>query len=120
MIKVLVAEDNSSERDLISNYLREDGYNVVNAKDGKEALNKISEEKPDVVLTDLVMPEMNGLELCRSLKKNPVTHNLPIVVCTVRNSDIDRLWVMRQGVDVYLVKPFTQKEILRAVKSVVS
>ncbi|MGK7876647.1 MAG: PleD family two-component system response regulator [Xenococcaceae cyanobacterium] len=120
MIKVLVVEDVPSEQELISSYLREGGYNVINANDGKEALNKTIEEKPDVVVTDVVMPGMNGFELCRSLKKNPATQNLPVVVCTSKNQDLDRLWGMKQGVDVYLTKPFTQEEIIRAVKSVVA
>lgn len=120
MVTVLVVDDMSSERELISTYLRESGYTVLNATDGQEALDKTLAQKPDVVVTDLVMPGMSGLELCRSLKKNAATQKLPIVACTSKNQELDRLWGMKQGVDVYVTKPFTKDEILRAVKSVVS
>lgn len=119
MVKILVVEDSPSERELITSYLRRAGYVVVSADDAKSALAKTVEDKPDVVITDIVMPGMNGLELCRSLKKNPATKDLPIVVCTSKNQELDRMWGMKQGVDVYLTKPFTQEEILTAVRSVV-
>ena len=66
------------------------------------------------------MPEMNGFELCRSLKKNESTQNCRIVVCTSKNQHIDRLWGMKQGADVYLTKPFTEDEIMEAIQSIVA
>jgi two-component system, chemotaxis family, response regulator PixH len=118
MLTVLVVEDTPSEQELIANYLRDNGYNVVTAGNGQEALKKMQEKKPDVVLTDLVMPGMSGLELCRSLKKNPETKDVPIVACTSKNQELDKLWGMKQGIDVYVTKPFTEAEILRALRSV--
>ncbi len=118
MTKVLVVEDTPSERELIYNYLTESGYMVTTASNGLEALQKIDEQMPDVVITDLVMPGMSGLELCRSLKKNPLTQNIPIIACTTKGQELDKLWGMKQGINVYLVKPFTKEEILRAVRSV--
>ncbi len=118
MQTVLVVEDTPSERELIANYLRESGYAVISAADAKDALDKAAKQKPDVVVTDVVMPGMNGYELCRSLKKNPATKKLPIVVCTSKNQELDRLWGMKQGADVYITKPFTQEELIRAVRSV--
>ena len=119
MITVLVVDDLVSELDLISLYLREGGYNVISATNGKEAWKKTLLEKPDVVITDVVMPEMSGFELCRKLKKNPATQKLPIIACTSKNQEIDRIWGLKNGVDVYVTKPFTREEIVRAVKSVV-
>lgn len=118
MITVLVVEDLPSERELISRYLQESGYAVINATNGKEALEKTLQQKPDVVVTDVVMPDMNGFELCRNLKKNPDTQKLPVIACTSKNQELDRLWGMKQGIDVYITKPFSRDEILRAVKSV--
>jgi two-component system, chemotaxis family, response regulator PixH len=118
MTRILVVEDTVSERELICNYLTESGYVVISAGNGQEALQKIKEQIPDVVLTDLVMPDMSGLELCRSLKKNPLTQNLPIIACTTKSQELDKLWGMKQGINVYLTKPFTKEDILRAVKSV--
>lgn len=118
MVTILVVEDTPSEQELISNFLQESGYLVIKANNGKEAIDKTLAQKPDVVVTDVVMPGMNGFELCRSLKKNPSTQNLPVIACTSKNQELDRLWGMKQGVDVYVTKPFTKEEILRAVRSV--
>ncbi len=118
MTTILVVEDNASEQDLIISYLVEGGYSVISAPNGQEALKKIEERLPDVVVTDLVMPGMSGLELCRSLKKNQDTKDLPIVACTSKNQELDKLWGMKQGIDVYVTKPFSREDILRAVRSV--
>lgn len=119
MVKILVVEDSPSERELITDYLEEGGYTVISAEDAKIALEKTKMQKPDLIITDVVMPGMNGFELCRNLKKNPETKNLPIVVCTSKNQELDKLWGMKQGVDIYLTKPCTREEILRAVRTVV-
>jgi chemotaxis family two-component system response regulator PixH len=117
MITVLVVEDAPSEQQLITQYLKESGYNVLPASNGKDAVEMALKMKPDVVITDVVMPGMNGLELCRILKKNLETKALPIIACTSKNQELDRLWGLKQGVDIYLTKPFTKEEIVRALKS---
>ena len=118
MTIVLVVEDTASEQDLIVSYLSEGGYTVISANNGQEALKKIETKKPDVVITDLVMPGMSGLELCRSLKKNAENKDVPIVACTSKNQELDKLWGMKQGINVYITKPFSREDILRAVRSV--
>ncbi|MGG6266698.1 response regulator transcription factor [Leptolyngbya sp. AN03gr2] len=115
---VLVVEDTPSEMELLSHYLREGGYSVIGVVSAKDALTKAIEIKPDVVITDVVMPGMSGFELCRSLKKNPETQKVPIIICTSKGQEIDRLWGMRQGADVYITKPFTREQLIRAVRSV--
>jgi twitching motility two-component system response regulator PilH len=115
---ILVVEDTPSEMELMSYYLRESGYSVINAISAKEALNKAVEQQPDVIITDVVMPGMSGFELCRSLKKHPVIGKVPIIICTSKNQEIDRLWGMRQGADAYITKPFTREQLVRVVKSV--
>jgi len=117
MTTVLVVEDTASEQDLIVSYLVEGGYSVVVANNGQDALKKIEGRKPDVVVTDLVMPGMSGLELCRSLKKNSKTKDVSIVACTSKNQELDKLWGMKQGIDVYVTKPYTREDTLRAVRS---
>lgn len=91
---------------------------MINAVGAKEALNKILEHKPDVIITDVVMPGMSGFELCRRLKTNPTTENVPIIICSSKNQEIDRLWGMKQGADAYLTKPYTREQILRTIRSV--
>lgn len=115
---ILVVEDSPSELELISHFLNESGYKVIKATGGTEALEKLELEKPDAIITDVVMPGMSGFELCRSLKKNPATQKVPIVICSSKNQEIDRLWAMRQGADAYVTKPYTREELLRAIKSV--
>ena len=119
MRTILVVDDTPSELELISQYLREDGFSVVGVNNAKEALNQVSEVKPDAVVTDVVMPGMSGFELCRNLKKNESTQQLPVVACTSKNQELDKLWGMKQGVDVYVTKPFEKDDLLRAVRSVV-
>ncbi|MBW4512504.1 MAG: response regulator [Scytonematopsis contorta HA4267-MV1] len=115
---ILIVEDSPSELELMSHFLKESGYNVIKATGAKEALDKALSENPDVIVTDVVMPGMSGFELCRSLKKNPVTQKVPIVICSSKNQEIDRLWAMRQGADAYVTKPYTRDQLLRAIKSV--
>nr|WP_155706882.1 response regulator [Gloeocapsopsis dulcis] len=117
---ILVVEDTLSELELISNYLRESGYSVIGVTSAKEALNKAIEQKIDAIVTDIVMPGMSGFELCRKLKNNPVTEKLPIIICSSKDQEIDRFWGMKQGAAVYVTKPFTREELVRAVKSVVA
>jgi two-component system, chemotaxis family, response regulator PixH len=115
---ILIVEDSPSELELMSHYLNESGYSVIKASGAKEALEKAVSEEPDVIVTDVVMPGMSGFELCRSLKRNPVTQKVPIVICSSKNQEIDRLWAMRQGADAYVTKPYTREQLLRVIISV--
>lgn len=117
MSKVLIVEDTPSEMELMSLYLEESGYSVISSCSATEALDQVLEETPDVIITDVVMPGMSGFELCRNLKKHPLTENVPIIICTSKALEIDRLWGMKQGADVYLTKPFTREQLIRAVKA---
>ncbi|MGB3239716.1 MAG: response regulator [Geitlerinemataceae cyanobacterium] len=118
MTTILIVEDNLAERELICHYLREGGYNVISAMSAQEGLTLAGEKKPDVIVTDVVMPGMSGFELCRKLKQAPETEKIPIVICSSKNQEIDRLWGMKQGANAYLTKPFQREELIRALKSV--
>lgn len=115
---ILVVEDTLSEMELMSHYLRESGYAVIHAVSAKDALNMAIEQQPDVIVTDVVMPGMSGFELCRNLRKHPVTERVPIIICTSKNQEIDRLWGMKQGADAYITKPFTREQLIHAIQSV--
>ncbi len=119
MATILLVEDTASERELMTGYLKEAGHLVIDASNGNEALQKLESASPDLVVTDLVMPGMSGLELCRTLKKNPKTKTLPIIACTSKNQELDRLWGMKQGINVYITKPYSKEEIVNAVTFVV-
>lgn len=117
MVKVLVVEDVPSERELICQYLREGGCQVESAADGEQALAMLDRVQPQIVVTDLVMPGMSGLELCRMIKRKPNLEKLPVIACTSKDQELDRLWGMKQGINVYLTKPFGREELVQAVRS---
>ncbi len=115
---VLVVDDMQSQLQLIANYLERAGYIVSTAESGAIALEKIKLNKPDIIVTDLVMPEFTGLELCRELKRAPETANIPVVACTTKDRKMDQTWAKKQGVAAYVVKPCTEAQLVDAVRSV--
>ena len=116
MSKVLVVEDSLTQREMISDLLKGSGLTVDIAADGVEALEYINESTPDLVLLDIVMPRMNGYEVCRRLKADPITKNLPVVMCSSKGEEFDRIWGLRQGADAYIAKPFEARELIITIK----
>lgn len=114
--KILVIDDVKSELDLISHYLEQAGYAVTGLENGLDALENIKVNRPDVIVTDLVMPDITGLELCRKLKKDPDTADIPIVACTTKGRKMDESWAKKQGVVSYVVKPCTAEQLVEAVR----
>ncbi|AKG23285.1 response regulator [Calothrix sp. 336/3] len=119
MATVLVVDDTPSQVELINSFLSDSGYDVLTAYNCRDGMEKAVTHQPDAIITDVVMPEMSGFEFCRKLKKNPATAKLPIIICSSKDKEIDRIWGMRQGAEVYLTKPFTRQQLLRAVTLVV-
>ncbi len=115
---VLVVEDAPSEMKLMSHYLQAEGFSVISAITGKEGLDKAIAQKPDVIVTDVVMPGISGFELCRKLKHTPETKEVPVVICSSKGQTIDRMWGMKQGAKAYLTKPYTRDELVEAVRTV--
>jgi two-component system, chemotaxis family, response regulator PixH len=114
---VLIVEDTPSEMELMSLYLREGGYTVMSSANAQDALQMAAQHQPQVIISDVVMPGMSGFELCRSLRKNPETASIPVIFCTSKNQDIDRLWGMKQGANAYITKPFTREDLIQTVAS---
>ncbi|WP_072621390.1 response regulator transcription factor [Spirulina major] len=114
--KVLVVEDSLAQRQMISDLLKGSGLDVAVASNGAEALKLVKAYDPDIVVLDIVMPQMNGYELCRRLKSDPKTQNLPVVMCSSKGQEFDRYWGMRQGADAYIAKPFQPVELIGTVK----
>lgn len=117
VVTVLVVEDAPSEMALMSHYLQAEGFSVIGAVTGKEGLDKAIAQRPDVIVTDVVMPGISGFELCRELKRTPETQAVPVVICSSKKQNIDRLWGMRQGAKAYLTKPYTRDQLVEAVKA---
>ncbi len=116
MSKVLVVEDSLAQRQMISDLLKGSGLNVTVASDGVEALEQIQQISPDLVVLDIVMPRMNGYEVCRRLKADPKTQDVPVVMCSSKGEEFDRYWGMKQGADAYIAKPFQPTELIGTVK----
>jgi twitching motility two-component system response regulator PilH len=116
MTTVLVVEDSVTQREMITDLLKGSGLNVTIAADGVEALEKIQGSRPDLVVLDIVMPKMNGYEVCRRLKADPKTQGVPVVMCSSKGEEFDRYWGMKQGADAYIAKPFQPTELVGTVK----
>ena len=115
--KVLVVDDSPTDLHLITGYLANNGYTAMSAKTGEEALLKANEDKPDLILMDVVMPGMNGYEATRALHRNPDTASIPIMIISSKGQDTDKIWGMRQGAKDYMVKPITERALIDKIKA---
>jgi two-component system, OmpR family, phosphate regulon response regulator PhoB len=116
--RVLVVEDERDIRDLLAFHLERDGYQVTRAATGPEALRQLRAVPPDLVILDLMLPEMDGLEVCRRLRAEPATAALPVIMLTAKGDEVDRVVGLEIGADDYVVKPFSPKEMLARVRAV--
>ncbi|MCL1492191.1 response regulator [Pseudanabaena galeata UHCC 0370] len=116
MSTVLVVEDSVTQREMIEDLLKGSGLTVKTAGDGVEALEQMQGNCPDIVVMDIVMPRMNGYELCRRIKTDPKTERVPVVMCSSKGEEFDRYWGMKQGADAYIAKPFQPQELVGTVK----
>ncbi len=112
---ILVVDDEKNIVQLSRLYLRNEGYRVEEAFDGKEALEKGRAVSPDLIILDLMMPEMDGLSVCREVRK---TSNVPIIILTARDDDVDKIVGLEVGADDYVTKPFNPRELVARVKAV--
>ena len=112
----MVVEDSVTQREMICGLLKENGLQVSIATDGVEALEEVQKNPPDLMVLDIVMPRMNGYELCRRLKSDPKTRDIAIVMCSSKGEEFDRYWGMKQGADAYIAKPFQPSELIGTVK----
>jgi two-component system phosphate regulon response regulator PhoB len=115
---VLIAEDEGALVTLLRYNLEREGYRVLEAKDGEEALLVASEEKPDLILLDWMLPQLSGIEVCRRLRTRMETRNMPIVMLTARGEENDRIRGLDTGADDYLTKPFSMTELLARLRAV--
>ena len=120
MSTILVVDDSPMLREMISGLLDKSGLTIAVAKDGQEAKDKIAADPPDLVVLDVVMPNMNGYELCRWVKSNPPTQNVLVILCSSKSEEFDRYWGIKQGADAYVIKPFRPGELLGTVKTLLA
>ena len=113
--KILVVDDSPTERLALSEVLVKNGYQVVTAESGDEAVVKSKSEHPDLILMDVVMPGANGFQVTRAIAKDPELADVPIIICSSKNQETDRVWGLRQGARDYLVKPVDPELLLAKI-----
>ncbi len=115
--KILLVDDSKTELHFLSELLTKRGYAVRTAENGEEAMRRLAEEKPDLILMDVVMPGKNGFQLTRTITRDPLFEKVPVIMCTSKNQETDRVWGMRQGASDYITKPVDTEELIRKIKS---
>ncbi|MBD2409183.1 two-component system response regulator [Nostoc calcicola FACHB-389] len=120
MNTVLVVEDGLTDMEIISRYLQQAGYSVISATSSEEAQDKIDKTKPDLIFLDVILPGKSGFEICRELKNNPDTSKIPVVFCSTKNSDVDKIWGNMLGAEGYLSKPIDREELLVVLKRLIN
>ncbi|WP_228534891.1 response regulator transcription factor [Noviherbaspirillum malthae] len=113
--KILVVDDSPTERYFLTDILIKNGFSVSTAESGEEALLKVKADKPQLILMDVVMPGQNGFQITRSIARDPETQEVPIIICTSKGQETDRIWGLRQGARDYIVKPVNPQELLSKI-----
>jgi two-component system alkaline phosphatase synthesis response regulator PhoP len=117
MAKILIVDDEEDIAELVSYNLSREGFATVKASNGDAALRKVKLEKPDLVILDLMLPGMSGLDICKSLRANPQTATLPVIMLTAKSEEFDKVLGLEIGADDYITKPFSVKELIARVRS---
>jgi twitching motility two-component system response regulator PilH len=113
--KILVVDDSPTERHVLLELLMRNGYQVSTAESGEEGIEKARAEQPDLILMDVVMPGLNGYQATRTLTRDEATREIPIIVCTSKGQETDKIWGLRQGAIDYLIKPVNAEELLARI-----
>ena len=115
MKTVMVVEDSITDMELLTLYLKKEGFVVVQARSGEDAQAKLEQQKPDLIILDVILPGQSGFQLCRKLKSAPQTQSVPIVLCSTKNTEVDTEWGKMGGADAYLTKPVAQDQLLEMI-----
>ena len=110
--KVLVVDDSATERHVLGDILGKKGFLVVYAENGEQAVEKSKTELPDLILMDVVMPGLNGFQATKAITRDPATQHIPIIICTTKGQETDKIWGIRQGAKDYITKPISADELL--------
>jgi twitching motility two-component system response regulator PilH len=115
--KILVVDDSKTELHYLSDLLTKKGYAVRTAENADDAMRRLGEETPDVILMDVVMPGLNGFQLTRAITRNPRFSKVQVIMCTSKNQETDKVWGMRQGARDYIVKPVDADLLLAKIRA---
>lgn len=117
---ILVVDDSATDRHFLSELLLSHGYQVTAVDNGEAALAQIKKNPPDLVIMDVVMPGQNGFHATREISRNPATQALPVIICSSKNQETDRIWGMWQGARDFMVKPVDQTALLQKIATLLS
>ena len=112
--KVMVVDDSPTDLKVMSEPFLSQGYDLITAKDGEEALKKAESERPDLIVLDVIMPKLNGFNVCRHIKKSDKLKGIKVILLTSKSQDSDKFWGEKQGADAYMTKPFSGEDLLAA------
>lgn len=115
--KILIVDDSKTELYHLTEVLTKRGYSVRTAENGEDAMRRLNEEKPDLILMDVVMPGQNGFQLTRAITRDARFADVPVIMCTSKNQETDKVWGMRQGARDYIVKPVNSAELVAKIKA---
>ncbi|MGD1047213.1 MAG: response regulator [Candidatus Krumholzibacteriaceae bacterium] len=118
--KILVVDDEVNITQILEFSIGAEGFEVISAQNGEEAIEKARREQPDLIILDIMMPKIDGYEACRILKANPLTKNIPVVLLTAKGRDIDRRLGMEVGATDYIVKPFSPNRLVERIHQLLS
>lgn len=117
--KILVVDDSPTLRNMLTHALKSGGYDVLTAKDGEEALNMVASQPVTLILLDVIMPKLNGFQVCRRIKSSLKYQGIKIIMLTSKNQEFDIFWGKKQGADLYITKPFKVKSLLSSIASLI-
>jgi len=120
IVKILVVDDEQDAVDLVAFNLKQAGFQVVAAHDGAEALDKVHKHQPDLIVLDVMMPELDGLEVCKLLRRDSATAGIPLLMLTAKASEVDRILGLELGADDYVTKPFSPRELVLRVRKLLA
>ena len=115
--KILIVDDSPTERHVLQDMLTKAGYEVLATDNGEDAIAKARSSKPDLILMDVVMPGLNGFQATRAISRDPETRSIPVIMCTSKSQETDKIWGLRQGARDYVVKPVVRDELLAKISS---
>ena len=115
--RILVVDDSATERHMLKDMLTKAGYDVLSSENGEDAIAKARLLKPDLILMDVVMPGLNGFQATRAISRDPVTQSIPVIMCTSKSQETDKIWGLRHGAKDYVVKPVDRDVLLAKIAS---
>ncbi len=116
--KILVVDDSETERAYIHDILSKKGFDVILAKSGEEGVEKSKADHPDLIIMDVIMPGLNGFQATRTITRDDATKHIPVIICTTKGQDTDKVWGMRQGAVEYMVKPIKEADLLGKISAI--